>query len=248
MGDGLQNDYPMKSKKMTRLSLETTSHIESWVFDLDNTLYPASCSLFPQIDIRMRRFIAEQFGIPENEAFKLQKRYYREHGTTLRGLMVMHGIEPDVFLDYVHQIDCTVLGIAPRLDAALAALPGRKVIFTNGTERHALNVMAQLGITAHFDGIFDIRAADYLPKPDPATYDLMARRHNLDPGRCAMFEDIPRNLRPAAAIGMTTVWVREDDHPDKIVALAPDEDLSHIDHITDDLVAWLEQVVRLRQG
>lgn len=248
MGGGLPNDYPMKSKKMTRLSSATAGHIESWVFDLDNTLYPASCSLFPQIDVRMRRFIAEKFGMPEAEAFRLQKRYYREHGTTLRGLMVMHGIEPDVFLDYVHQIDCTVLDAAPRLEAALAALPGRKVVFTNGTERHAVRVMEQLGITAHFDGIFDIRAAAYLPKPDPETYVLMARRHNLDPARCAMFEDIPRNLRPAAALGMTTVWVREEDHPDKIVALAPDEDLSHIHFITDDLAVWLEEVVRLRTG
>lgn len=238
----------MNALKMTRLSLAGTGHIGAWVFDLDNTLYPASCSLFPQIDVRMRRFIAERFGISEKEAFRLQKQYYREYGTTLRGLMVVHGIEPDAFLSYVHQIDCTVLQVSPRLDAALKALPGRKVIFTNGTESHAENVMAQLGISDHFDGIFDIRAAGYIPKPDPETYALMARRHALDPGVCAMFEDIPRNLKPAAAIGMTTVWVREENHPDAVVHVPADEDLSHVHHITDDLADWLEEVVRVRQG
>lgn len=236
----------MNAKKITRLSSASIGHIETWVFDLDNTLYPASCSLFPQIDVRMRQFIAQRFGIAEDDAFRLQKRYYREHGTTLRGLMVVHGVEPDAFLDYVHQIDCSVLAVSPRLDAALAALPGRKVIFTNGTEKHAENVMARLGITGHFDGIFDIRAAEYIPKPEPATYALMARRHDLNPTHCAMFEDIPRNLRPAAAIGMTTVWVREDDHPDHIVHVPADEDLSHVHHVTDDLAGWLEQVVRVR--
>ncbi len=236
----------MNPKKMTRLSSNSIGRIETWVFDLDNTLYPASCSLFPQIDVRMRRFIAERFGMPEDEAFRLQKRYYREYGTTLRGLMIVHGVEPDDFLDFVHAIDCTVLDVAPRLSAALGALPGRKVIFTNGTEAHAVNVMARLGISDHFDGIFDIRAAAYIPKPDPATYAVMARRHRLDPTRCAMFEDIPRNLRPAAAIGMTTVWVREDHHPDHVVQVPADEDLSHVHHITDDLAGWLEEAVRVR--
>lgn len=236
----------MNVKKMTRLSSNSIGHIETWVFDLDNTLYSASCSLFPQIDVRMRRFIADRFGLPEDEAFRLQKRYYREHGTTLRGLMVVHGIEPDDFLDFVHAIDCTVLDEAPRLSAALGALPGRKVIFTNGTEAHAVNVMARLGISDHFDGIFDIRAASYIPKPDPDTYAVMTRRHGLTPACCAMFEDIPRNLRPAAAIGMTTVWVREDGHPECVVQIAADEDISHIHHITDDLAHWLEEAARLR--
>lgn len=233
---------------MTRLSSNATDHLDSWVFDLDNTLYPASSSLFPQIDVRMRQFIADRFRIPEEEAFRLQKRYYREFGTTLRGLMVLHAIEPDTFLDYVHAIDCTVLDRAPRLDAALAALPGRKVIFTNGTEAHAVNVMERLGIAGRFDGIFDIRAAAYVPKPDPGVYALMASRHGLDPTRCAMFEDIPRNLKPAAAIGMTTVWVREENHPDRVVHVPADEDLGHIHHVTDDLVGWLEDLLRFRAG
>lgn len=213
------------------------------MFDLDNTLYPATCSLFPQIDVRMRQFIAERLGLGLDEAFRLQKRYYREFGTTLRGLMLRDGIEPDAFLDYVHAIDCSVLRPCRRLDAALGRLEGRKLIFTNGSERHARNVLERLEIAHHFEGIFDIRAAKYVPKPDPETYDVMVRRFGIDARGAAMFEDIPRNLKPAAAIGMTTVWVREPDHPDAaLVTVAADEDLSHVHFVTDDLAGWLDGV------
>ncbi len=219
------------------------SHIETWVFDLDNTLYPASSSLFPQIDIRMRRFIAKLLQLSLDEAFILQKRYYREFGTTLRGLMQVHKIEPDEFLAYVHDIDCTVLDAAPRLDAVLSRLQGRKLIFTNGSEHHAENVMARLGISHHFEGIFDIRAADFIPKPQPECYDMMIKRHCIDPRQALMVEDIQRNLVPAAALGMTTLWVREDDHPDSAILNQNGTDISHVHHITDDLTTWLEQVV-----
>jgi putative hydrolase of the HAD superfamily len=220
------------------------AHIDTWVFDLDNTLYPASSSLFPQIDVRMRRFIAERLNLPMDEAFALQKRYYREFGTTLRGLMLVHKIEPDAFLSFVHDIDCTVLDRAPRLDQALATLPGRKLIFTNGSERHAENVLDRLGIARHFDGIFDIRAARFIPKPQPECYRLMVERHAVDPRAALMVEDLHRNLRPAAAIGMTTLWVREDGHPDTEVLGQESGDLGHVHHITDDLAHWLEHVGR----
>lgn len=216
--------------------------LETWVFDLDNTLYPASSSLFPQIDVRMRTFIARQLGISLDEAFVLQKRYYREFGTTLRGLMTVHGWEPADFLAYVHDIDHTVLDVAPRLDQALARLPGRKLIFTNGSERHAEKVLARLGIERHFDGIFDIAAARYVPKPQPECYDGMVRRFGFDPRAAAMVEDIHRNLVPAAALGMTTVWVRQDNHPDFKVVIQDDDDLGHVHHVTEDLPHWLEQV------
>jgi putative hydrolase of the HAD superfamily len=217
-------------------------HVEAWVFDLDNTLYSAASSLFPQIDVRMRQFIAERLGLPLDEAFALQKRYYREFGTTLRGLMLVHGIEPDAFLEYVHDIDHSVLARAPQLDAALDGLPGRKLIFTNGTERHAEKVLEHLGIGRHFEAVFDIVAAGFVPKPDPATYDLMVTRHGVAARTAAMVEDIHRNLVPADAIGMTTVWVREDGHPDAVVARQDDGDLSHVHHITDDLAAWLAAI------
>jgi putative hydrolase of the HAD superfamily len=223
-----------------------TRHIDAWVFDLDNTLYPASCSLFPQIDLRMRQFIATHLSLPLDEAFRLQKLYYRDYGTTLRGLMLRHGIEPAAFLDFVHEVDCGVLEPSPRLDAALDRLPGRKVIFTNGSEKHAANVLARLGLARHFDGIFDIKAADYVPKPDPETYRRMVARHAIRPERAAMFEDIHRNLVPAAAIGMTTVWVKEDHHPD-----FPDgqpAEIGHVHHVTHDLAEWLEGEVARRGG
>ncbi|CAA7611518.1 pyrimidine 5'-nucleotidase [Magnetospirillum sp. UT-4] len=216
------------------------AHVEAWVFDLDNTLYPASSSLFPQIDVRMRQFIAARLGMPLDQAFALQKRYYREFGTTLRGLMLVHGLEPDEFLDYVHDIDHTVLDAAPALDAALARLKGRKFIFTNGSAAHAVKVMERLGIAGRFEGIFDIAAAAYVPKPDPACYRAMVDRFGIDPARAAMVEDIHRNLKPAAAIGMTTVWVRQDNHPDFKVVSQDEDDLAHVHHVTEDLVAWLE--------
>ncbi len=234
----------MDATNLTRLS-SNAGDLDTWVFDLDNTLYPASCSLFPQIDVRMRQFIAERLHMDIDEAFRLQKRYYREFGTTLRGLMLCHGIEPDAFLDYVHAIDCSVLQPCDRLDSALQRLQGRKLIFTNGSERHALNVLERLRIAHYFEGIFDIRAAGYVPKPQPETYDAMVRRHGFDARGAAMFEDIPRNLAPAAAIGMTTVWVRETDHPDRaLVRVDPNEDLSHVHHVTDDLAGWLDTVIR----
>lgn len=218
------------------------SALETWVFDLDNTLYPASSSLFPQIDVRMRQFIAARLGLALDEAFALQKRYYREYGTTLRGLMTVHGMEPADFLAYVHDIDHTVLDVTPRLDAALARLAGRKLIFTNGSHRHAEKVLARLGIERHFDGIFDIVAADFIPKPRPECYGGMIRRFGFDPRAAAMVEDIHRNLAPAAALGMTTVWVRQDNHPDFHVVIQENDDLGHVDHIVEDLPHWLEQV------
>lgn len=222
------------------------AHVRSWVFDLDNTLYPASSSLFPQIDVRMRQFIAARLGMGLEEAFVLQKRYYRDYGTTLRGLMLVHGIEPEDFLAYVHDIDHTVLDEAPALDAALRALPGRKLIFTNGSERHAISVMERLGIAGNFDGIFDIKAAAFIPKPQPECYRAMLDRFGIAASGSAMVEDIHRNLKPACEIGMTTVWVRQDNHPDFKVVQQDEDDLSHVHHITDDLVRWLEGVARAR--
>ncbi|HLO76676.1 MAG TPA: pyrimidine 5'-nucleotidase [Magnetospirillum sp.] len=235
------NDSPSTDPR--RLGL---AHVRSWVFDLDNTLYPASSSLFPQIDVRMRQFIAQRLKLGLDEAYVLQKRYYREFGTTLRGLMLMHGLEPEDFLEYVHDIDHTVLDAAPRLDAALAALPGRRLIFTNGSELHAIRVMERLGIASRFDGIFDIKAAAFIPKPQPECYRAMLDRFGIGAAGAAMVEDIHRNLKPACDIGMTTVWVRQDNHPDHKVVSHDDDDLSHVHHITDDLVAWLEQIPRAR--
>lgn len=216
-------------------------HVRDWVFDLDNTLYPASCNLFAQVDRRIGEFIADFFNIGRDEARVIQKRYFRDHGTTLRGLMVEHDIDPVPFLDYVHDIDVTPISPDGRLGSALARLPGRKLVYTNGSTRHAENVLARLGIADRFDGIFDIVAAGYVPKPDPRPYAEFVAQFGVVPDKAAMVEDIARNLAPAAALGMTTVWVRSEadwSRPDSGGVGHGD----HIHHVTDDLVDWLDRI------
>jgi putative hydrolase of the HAD superfamily len=164
----------------------------------------------------------------------LQKRYFHEHGTTLAGLMAHHAVDPEAFLHFVHDIDVTPVPPSPALDEVLKRLPGRKFIFTNGSTAHADRVTGRLGVTHHFDGVFDIIAANYRPKPDPATYDSLIRRHGIDPLKAAMIEDLPRNLRPVAALGMTTVLVLTGEEWAQTDAAG-----DHIHHVTDDLVGWL---------
>lgn len=217
--------------------------VETWVFDLDNTLYPAASSLFDQVDRRMGEFVARLLGVPAEAARAEQKRLFREHGTTLRGLMVEHGVDPVAFMDHVHAIDLTRLDPDPRLTLALARLPGRKVVYTNGSVAHAARVTARLGIDRHFDATFDIAAAGWIPKPDPAPYGVMLDRLGIDPARAAMVEDIARNLAPAAALGMATVWVRGDLDRAKAGAAAP-----HVHHETDDLAAFLLAVAGTEDG
>ncbi len=216
--------------------------IETWLFDLDNTLYHHSCNLFAQIDQRMGAYIADLLGVDRVEARRVQKTFFHEHGTTLRGLMIEHGVEPDDFLAYVHQIDHSPVPPNPALDAALANLDGAKYVFTNASAEHAEKVIARLGVGHHFEDIFDIAAADYLPKPDPATYDRLVRRHAMKPEATAFIDDIPRNLAPAAALGMTTVWLRTKTEYAQVGAVG-----GHIHHIADDLVAWLEDAARAQR-
>jgi putative hydrolase of the HAD superfamily len=209
----------------------------TWLFDLDNTLYPASCRLFDQVDRRMGEFVQQALGLANRvEARKIQKDYLRDHGTTLRGLMDVHGIAPDDYLDYVHAIDLSAVQPDPDLDTALAALTGRKLIFTNGSENHAVNVMDRLGVAHHFEAIFDIAAADYVPKPARGPYDQLIARHDLRPDATVFFDDMPRNLEPAAALGMTTVWVANDSEW-ALQGHTGTEDFVH--HVTDDLAGWL---------
>lgn len=208
-----------------------------WLFDLDNTLYPASCRLFDQVDRRMGAFVQAFLGLDDpQEARRIQKKYLREHGTTLRGLMDNHGLHPDDYLDYVHAIDVSPVQPDPALDRAIAALPGRKLIFTNGSEKHAVNILDRLGLGAHFEAIFDIAAADYLPKPDRRPYEMLRDRHAVDPARAVFFDDMPRNLAPAAEMGMTTVWVITDSEW-ATLGHTGDEDFVH--HRTEDLAGWL---------
>jgi putative hydrolase of the HAD superfamily len=208
--------------------------IETWIFDLDNTLYPASCRLFDQIHTNMTRFIAERLDLSPEAALVRQKAYFREHGTTLRGLMTVDRIDPDDFLAFVHEIDLSCVPPDPVLVAALAALPGRKLVHTNGSVRHAERLLAHLGIAGSFCGIVDIAAAGYEPKPRLAGYHELLRRHQVTPAAAIMFEDMAKNLVPAAALGMTTAWVRG---PADWAADGSEGD--HIHHVVDDLGGFL---------
>lgn len=211
---------------------------ETWIFDLDNTLYPASCDLFAQVDVRIRDYISNFLGVAPDEAYRVQKQYFRSHGTSMRGMMEHHGMDPDPFLDYVHDIDVSPVPPSPHLDAALAALPGRKIVFTNGSVAHAARVTERLGVEHHFEAVFDIVASDYTPKPAPHVYDRLIAEHAIDPAKTVMVEDIARNLAPAAALGMTTVWIKNASPWG-----SEDADAGYVHHVIDELATWLVQVV-----
>ncbi|WP_343716115.1 pyrimidine 5'-nucleotidase [Inquilinus sp.] len=227
---------------MTMPPTDPLRHVEHWVFDLDNTLYPARTNLFAQIDRRMGEYIREHFDLPPDEARALQKRLFRDYGTTLNGLMREREIDPGPFLEYVHDIDISAIGPSPALAAALGDLPGRKIVFTNGSVRHAERVLTRLGVVAQFDGIFDIVAADYVPKPDPGPYRTMLDRYGLVPASTVMVEDMARNLLPAHRLGMTTVWVRT---PSDWGQPLPGD--GHIDIAVDDTAEWLAAVAAARR-
>jgi putative hydrolase of the HAD superfamily len=215
--------------------------IETWIFDLDNTLYPSSCNLFAEAEARMATFIVEELKIELDiaAAHALRRRFFLDHGTTLRGLMLEHGIAPRRFLDYVHDIDLSPVEADPVLDAALAALPGRKFVFTNGTDDYARRILRRLGIDRHFTDIHDITACSYYPKPDPSGYRVMIERHGIDPATALMVEDMARNLPPAAAMGMTTAWVRTQSDWAR-QGCEPE----HIHHVVDELGPWLAAAAR----
>jgi putative hydrolase of the HAD superfamily len=215
-------------------------HVETWIFDLDNTLYPSRSNLFAQVDRRMGEYLVRLTGLDPVAARAEQKRLFRTHGTTLRGLMTERGIDPHDFLGYVHDIDVSVVDPDPGLAASLAALPGRKIVFTNGSVAHAERVMDRLGVAGAFCGIFDIVASGFEPKPAPAPYDALVALHALDPRRAVMVEDMARNLVPARALGMTTAWVRTGSD----FADAPEE--GAVDVVVDDTAAWLAAVVLAR--
>lgn len=216
--------------------------VETWVFDLDNTLYPAQHDLWTQLDSRMRDYVANFLGVTPEEAFVVQKDYYRRYGTSLRGLMIEHGLDPAPFLAHVHDVDLSSLAPSPRLAAALEQLPGTKLVYTNGSERHAQNVLAQLGLDQHFAAIHDIVAAEFHPKPTEEAYLRFLRAHGVAPERAAMFEDLARNLEVPHRLGMTTVLVVP---PDETIETRngwefEGREAVYIDHITNDLAGFLE--------
>ncbi len=192
---------------MSGLNSLDITQIDDWVFDLDNTIYPASASLFPRVAARMTEFIMQQFAIDEAEAAAMKSRLFRQYGTTMHGLMKEHDMAPEAFLAYVHEIDLSDVSADRDLDSYLSGLPGRKHIYTNGTVRHAERILDAFGISRHFDVIFDIVASAHVPKPDPRPYQTFLQTGAIDPTRAVMIEDMARNLEPAAALGMRTVWL-----------------------------------------
>jgi putative hydrolase of the HAD superfamily len=219
------------------------SRIDAWIFDLDNTLYPAECNLFAQVDHRMGAFIAHYLGVPYAHARHLQKSYYRQFGTTLAGLMAVHKLDPAEFLAYVHDIDLSVVREAPELRAAIAALTGRRLIYTNGSRRHAERVAEKLGVLDLFEDICDIAACDYVPKPEADAFQRMIRRYGVAAEAAAMFEDMPTNLVAPHDLGMTTVLVHSSyvDHPIQEQMKSWTELPDHIHHMTLDLAEFLRE-------
>ena len=219
------------------------AHIDDWIFDLDNTLYPAATRLFDLIDERMTAYVGRVTGHDPVEARRVQKNYFRDHGTTLAGLMKHYGVEPRHFLDDVHAIELDRVAPNAKLARGLAALPGRRFIFTNGDADYAGRVLTAIGIGDHFHGLIDIHACDYLPKPDSHGYRLLIDRFGIDPMRAVLIEDMAKNLKPAKALGMTTVWVDNgSDHGDH------DADFSAIDHVIGDVGEWLDTLFEGQDG
>jgi putative hydrolase of the HAD superfamily len=218
------------------------ANTQVWVFDLDNTLYPAECDLFAQVDRKMGEFIGTYLGVSYPQARHLQKTYYRQFGTTLSGLMKVHNMQPKPFLDYVHDIDLSPVSESPELAAAIDRLPGRKLIFTNGSRKHAEGVAGKLGVLHLFDGIHDIVDCAYLPKPHAPAYDGFLTRFGIDGRQAAMFEDMPHNLEVPHALGFTTVLVKSVymDHPVQKKIESWTERPAHIHHMTENLRGFLD--------
>jgi putative hydrolase of the HAD superfamily len=224
-----------------RLVNSSFSHVDTWVFDLDNTLYPPDSALWPQIDDRITAYLMNLYGTDGLTARAMQKHFYHHYGTTLKGLMDQGHADPDEFMSFVHDIDRSSLPINLPLSAALGALPGRKLILTNGSRKHAEDTARALGILEHFEDVFDIKAAGFVPKPQREAYDIFFNKHGVDPARAAMFEDLVKNLEVPHAVGMKTVlivaksgiadlrddWERKQARPD------------FVEYVTDDIADFL---------
>jgi len=213
--------------------------INSWIFDLDNTLYHPSLKIFEEIDSRMQKFISLRLGISLKKAWMLQKEYFRKYGATLKGLMKFHQIDPKQFLDYVQKIDLEKIKVNPELKSALAKLNGTKIVYTNSTKNYANRILKRLGLKKSFDGIFDIIDANYIPKPSDRSYKMLLKNFNLIPEESIIFEDLPQNLVPASKLGMKTVWVKNEETQN----LRNNYALS-INFTTKNLTKWIQKLTR----
>ena len=217
--------------------LARLASIRNWIFDLDNTLYSHDARLFEQVDRRITGYVARALGLDREAAYAVQKRYFHDHGTTLAGLMAEHGVDPHHYLADVHDIAMDALDDNAPLAAAIARLPGRKFVFTNADAAYAGKVLARLGLSDSFEAIHDVHALDYRPKPDPYAYRHLCDAHRLDSAESLFADDLARNLAPAKAIGMTTLWVDNGSEQ------APGDERSYVDFTTRDVTGWLEHIM-----
>ena len=191
--------------------MKSFNFIKCWIFDLDNTLYSGKTKVFEQVDKRMSKYISDKLNISVEEAKKIQKNYFHEYNTTLNGMIKNHKIDPDEFLEFVHDINIDFLQKDPALAEEIEKLDGKKIIFTNGSRKHAINVSKKIGIEQLFDDIFDIVDAEFIPKPLLEPYKKLIKKHKIDPKLCVLVEDIARNLKPAYEMGMKTIWIKNDE-------------------------------------
>jgi putative hydrolase of the HAD superfamily len=206
-------------------------HIDTWVFDLDHTLYPPSARLFDQIEVKMTQYVMDALNVDHAHADHLRQHYWATYGTTLTGLMREHDVDPAPYLTHVHDIDFSVLTPAPDLATKIKALKGRRIVYTNGCVPYAKNVLHARGLTGLFDAIYGVEDAGFLPKPEQQAFETIFEKDGIEPSTAAMFEDDPRNLMAPHAMGMRTVHVADDP----VTA-------SHIHHHTSDLTAFLGQL------
>ena len=215
------------------------NRIDTWIFDLDNTLYSADSGIFQQVHELMGKFVSNHLNIGINEAKKIQKKYYKEHGTTLKGLMDNHGVEPDYFLAEVHKLDYSIVNSNKNLNNELNKLSGKKIIYTNANMQHTLDVLERIELSNFFDEIFDIKMANYIPKPEIKPYEQIINKFNINPSSSAMFDDIAKNLVPAKKVGFTSVWIDAgyENFSDDIKASK-----KYLDHETTNITEFVENI------
>ena len=224
-------------RKKTPLKINMLDQVNCWIFDLDNTLYPITKDLLSEIDAQMSRFVSNFLNIDPHESRKVQKKYFREYGLTLRGLMIHHKLDPDVFFKETAPTNLEKIQPNPDLGEIINTLPGRKLIYTNSAREHAELVLERLGIRSVFEGVFDIKAANYVPKPAEKPYQKMCDQFFIEPHTALMVDDIARNLRPASALGMTTVWMQTT------AEWAETSDVEDFIDITiNDISTWLSNI------
>ena len=215
--------------------------IKYWIFDLDNTLYSGKTKVFEQVDKKMSKYISNKLNVTIEEAKKIQKNYFYEYNTTLNGMIKNHKIDASEFLEFVHDIDIDFLKKDIKLNEELKKLTGKKIIFTNGSRKHAINVTSRIGIEQHFDDVFDIVDSEFMPKPAMEPYKKLVEKHKIDPKLCVFVEDIARNLKPAYEMGMKTVWI-ENDEP----WASKFSDSDFVNYRTNDLSEFLRKINLLK--